>query len=59
MAVYDRYPAHLLCHIHIDLDQLPVHNSDDEEKYNNEDAENPNFPIDWSADAERHPRCLT
>jgi hypothetical protein len=48
MDAYDRYPAHLLCQIYI---HLSCHyNSDDE--YNNEDAEDPNFPIDCSADAE-------
>jgi hypothetical protein len=56
MDVYDRYPAHLLCHIYIQLSYQ--YNSDDEDKYNSEDAEDPNFPIDCSADAEQHPRCL-
>jgi hypothetical protein len=50
MDAYDRYPAHLLCQIFIYLSCQ--YNSDDEDKYNNEDAEDPNFPIDCSADAE-------
>jgi hypothetical protein len=57
MDVYERCAAHLLCHIYIELSCQ--YNSDDEDKYNNEDAEDPNFPIDCFADAEQRPRCLS
>ena len=56
MHVIDIQLTRFICHIYIQLSCQ--YNSDDEDKYNNEDAEDPNFPIDCCADAEQHPRCL-
>ena len=55
MDVYNWYPALLLCRTCIHLGCQ--YNRDDEEKYNNEDGEDTNFPIECSVDADR-PSCL-
>jgi hypothetical protein len=54
MDVYDRYPAHLLCHIYVHLSCRPMTTRTNITR----DAEDPNFPNDCSADAEHYPRCL-